>query len=828
MRRLALIAALAVCALPAPAYYHFIHYVNGASVPEKFDLTALPSKTVTIFVSENGPQIYSQTDTFNSVLTQIWQATQVWNGISASDLRVSFGGLENSATLQNTPGGDIVFEDLPPGVYGYGGPTSKAVPITAADGSLFVPIIRSTVHLNRNLTVLPGPSFDETFFMTTVHELGHALGLQHTFTSSTMSQATTRATTLSHPIDNDDIAGISTLYPTAKYAQFGSISGRITAGGQGVHMASVVAIRAGEGAVSAVTNPDGTYRIDGIPPGPHFVYVHTMPPDADIYGPWNADGSVAAPSGPIGSLFYPNTTSLTGATAVSVQSGVVTGGIDIAASPRSAVTLYDDVVYSYLGNTPVQPAFIDLLNQTTTVALSGFGLGTNGQSPGLGVQIIGGSVAIPSNGIRPNLANGYTYVALDLAVNPFSQAGPQHVVVTTPEETYLLPSGINLTQLPPPTVIAAAGSPDGTVSIAGTNWAADTRLYFDGLPSAILAIDPKGGSAVVQPPPGAAGQQATVTAYNSDGQNSQQFQTTPVTYSYGNAAAPVIASIAPASLPAGAEASIDITGSGFNFTPGLTTVGFGTSDIAVRRIFVLAPNHLQVDVSVSSNAALSNPDVSVISGFQLATAPAGFQITAAVPGLPDPIPVLENGVQGLTNAYPGAIVSIFGSNLSAANAPVVTIGGQAVGVLYASPTQLNLQLPATLVPGAALLTLNNGAASAFPVTVNIDTPPAGIDAIQDAAGAYITATHPARQGSQIIVTLSGFAAPGANIDLSRVQVSVGGVAHSVIQITPAAAFYQLALILNQSDPIGPAERVIVYLDGRSSLPASIAVAQQNQ
>ena len=53
---------------------------------------------------------FSATDTFNSVVSQLRQATGVWNSVATSDLRVAFGGLENTATLQNTPGGDIVFE----------------------------------------------------------------------------------------------------------------------------------------------------------------------------------------------------------------------------------------------------------------------------------------------------------------------------------------------------------------------------------------------------------------------------------------------------------------------------------------------------------------------------------------------------------------------------------------------------------------------------------------------------------------------------------------------------------------------------------------------
>jgi hypothetical protein len=828
MKRLASIACLVaiVLAAPASAYYHFIHYLNGVVAPEKFDLSVVPGKTVTFFVSEAGPSNYASTDTFNSVLSQLRQAAAVWNAVPTSDLRVAFGGLENISTPQNTPGGDIVFEDLPPGVYGYGGPSSLATPVTTANGSTFVPILRATAHLNRNLALAPGPSYNETFFMTAVHEMGHALGLQHTFTSATMSQATTRATTLSHPLDTDDIAGISLLYPTAGFSQFGSISGRITSGGSPVHLSSVVAIRAGGGAISALTASDGTYRIDGIPPGQYFVYAHPLPPDADIKGPWNQAGNVVAASGATNALFYPGTTSLTNAAPVSVQANEVAGGINISLANLAFVPVYDASVYGYFNNNSVavKPAYVNMLAGSTTVVASGAGLGSNGTAPGLNVQFLGGVARINSSGVRPYLAsNGFTYVALDLGFNLFGGPGAQHLVFTYNNFLHVLPAGIIATQQNPPTVTGVAANADGTVTVTGANWNSDSLIYFDGLPAVISSLDAKAGSAVVTPPAGASNQTAVITVYNTDGQNSQFVQSaSPVTYSYGPSAAPSISVITPSAVPAGSEAAIDITSSSFSFIPGKVAVGFGTSDIVVRRIFVLGPNHLVADVSVSSGAALTITDVSVISGFQMAVAPGAFRILPAVSGQPVVVPVLNNDLPGLTGAYPGAVVTFYGSNLVAPNTPLtLTIAGQTITPAFSSATQVNLQLPSNLPIGPTLLTLSNGVSNAIPVMVNIDTTPAGISAIQNGTGGYVDIAHPVHGGDLVVVSLTSFS-PAPN---SVIQIGVAGSLHNPLQVTQVGSgTYQVSFLLNTNEALGVSQPLIVYLDGRSSYPATLPVA----
>ncbi len=246
----------------------------------------------------------------------------------------------------------------------------------------------------------------------------------------------------------------------------------------------------------------------------------------------------------------------------------------------------------------------------------------------------------------------------------------------------------------------------------------------------------------------------------------------------------------------------------------------------VQQIFILGPNHLQADVSVASGAALSNPDVSLFSGFQMATATAGFHIATPVNGLPVPIPTLTNAAQGLTGAYAGAVVSLYGANLAAASGtPAVTFNGEAAAILFSSATQINLQIPADIPSGPATLNLFNGALNAYPLTVNIDTLPATITGILNTAGNSINASFPAVQGDLLTMSLSGFAPNGTAVTPGQVQVTVNGLAHSVLAVTQSApGVFQVSFLLNQNEPAGNAQPVIVYLNGRSSYPVTIPIA----
>ncbi|MGB9605812.1 MAG: matrixin family metalloprotease, partial [Bryobacteraceae bacterium] len=211
----------------ASGYYHFVHYNSRSgpfvAIPEKFDLSALPGRAVPYLVSERGPDQLAPNDSLPGLLSQIRLAASVWSQVPGSELKLVFGGFFSPDTPRSTPSLEILFEELPPGVIAMGGPVARS---DASPGAAFIPIQRSVVMLRRDLT--DRPSYTDGFFLTLLHEMGHALGLQHTATSSLMSTETTRAVTRGQPLAADDIAGIRVLYPARDSTpRTGSISGQV-------------------------------------------------------------------------------------------------------------------------------------------------------------------------------------------------------------------------------------------------------------------------------------------------------------------------------------------------------------------------------------------------------------------------------------------------------------------------------------------------------------------------------------------------------------------------------------------------------------------------
>ena len=768
MRRLRLFAAYLVLTTTATAAYHFVRYSSkfGWQQPiyEKFDLNSLVNKTVPFFIVTDGISQLAPGDNLNAVMSQIVLAGRTWSEVPTSDLRVQFGGYSTpNAAPQNGPGIDIVFDDVPPGIISYAGPTVKADTVLNTD-TPYTPILRSLIVFRKDLNNYQ--SFSEAFFLNAVHEFGHALGLQHTFTSSAMSTQITRATTRSRPLAADDIAAISTLYPAANFAaQFATVSGRVTQNGNGVNMASVVVLSLNGTSVSTLSNPDGTYTVRGVPPGPYVVYAHPIPPavsgevaPGNIVAPRDPDNNNVLANNLFDLQFYPGTRDPQSAQTLILAAGDARTGVDFAVNRRtSQPTLFYPTTFSYYGSQSIRPAFVSPQLTNPLLVATGYGFVTSDSKPvpGLQASILGGSPAI-----RGTRAYQSQYIIFDLTLGGFSTEGDRHLFLDTGSETYVQPSAIQISTLRPPDVANVSWLTPGTdgirlAQIAGANFTSQSRVLIDGEPAVIKSIDLTAGTIVVQPPFAPTGHVARVVVLNPDGQSSLFLRpdTPPqLPYTDGDVTA---FTVSPTTLQPGTESLVEINAPGARFQSSRVRVGFGSSDVIVRSLSVQSPTRLLASVVVAPGAASGSLTVTLVTGLNHMQMRNGIQIGGIIAAQaraalqPDPRWTTDGGSPFV---MPGSNAVVAVNGLVAANPKVsATINDQPVNVVSAGNGRVTLQIPASAATGFAPLRLQVDGETVNPVLVQIY---GAAPTIQRLEGA-----------DQIVIDSNRWASPGDTIAL---------------------------------------------------------------
>lgn len=731
------LALLFAVAGAANAYYHFIHFDTRTApfrpIYEKFDLNALPNRTLPWLLSDISGVQFAANDSPSALVSQIRAAADIWDNVESSDLRLEFGGFTTSGSAQNSPHVEILFSDeVPPGLVAAGTPT-----VRADSNGTFVPILKSVVILRNDLR--NRPSYTEAFFGTMVHEIGHGLGLQHTFTSSVMSTTTTRATSKARPLTSDDIAALSVLYGRPSFAQTtGVLTGRVVMNGAGVNLASVVAIAPNGGAVSTLTNPDGTYRIEGLPPRSYYVYAHPLPPPiqgqttpGDVVPPIDSDRRPFPAAGPFDTVFFPGVEDVGRAFIVPVAAGGSVENINFNVRPRATPGIHSVETFAFQGSTAFRPPYLSPGTTRPFIVATGAGLISGaGPVPGLTATILGGGTL----GVRPYAPAPTSFIQLDfdprqLLISPDSA---RHIVFSLNNDVYVLPAAFFHVERQAPAIMSVTPSFDATgrgAVITGTNLLLETRILFDGVPAQVRGFEESGGigKITVSVPAGTPGHRATIVALNPDGQSSLFHPPELLqTYSYDGATlAAAGVTVTPAALPAGTEAMVQVDAPGASFAEKQVAVSFGSSDVVARRVWVVSPTRLLVNVSAAASAQPGVLNMTVASGLQLITQPSVMQVTGPQARSFWLTSWYMNTATGQPFVTAGSPVTLLvGASptpITAANTAVI-LNEVRIPVLAASGNSVSFLIPAGTPLGPTVLRLETAGERSLPIILPIEPP----------------------------------------------------------------------------------------------------------
>lgn len=275
LRAIAVATLLAsVALLPHVAQgYGFLYVPASDGVPRRWNQATLPDGRVPWFVSSQvGGNVSGDRPPFDV----LQRAFASWEELTTSSIRFAFQGTRGARDRSSGDRVNLVTlganENLGTGVL-----AATFLSSDAAGNLVDVDIVfGKSVAFGTSENGDAG-SYDLEGVAT--HEIGHLLGLEHSGLSrATMVPFSDREDLHQRTPHDDDRIGASLLYPEDGFlAGSGSLSGRVTVAGAPVYVAHVVAADVnGPILAGAYTAPDGSYRIDGLPPDVYVVYAEPL------------------------------------------------------------------------------------------------------------------------------------------------------------------------------------------------------------------------------------------------------------------------------------------------------------------------------------------------------------------------------------------------------------------------------------------------------------------------------------------------------------------------------------------------------------------------
>jgi Matrixin/Carboxypeptidase regulatory-like domain len=290
-RIIAVLAAFVIAGSPAPVHAYL---KLGARVAGRTVTLQWVSFPVRYFVTERsaGPVTAAQ------LQQSIGRAFASWQAIETAEISSQFVGFTSANPVRDDGRTTLGFVNRPDLDRVLGATsftldqvTGEVVESDIFFNSFFDWSVAAAGELNR---------FDVESIA--VHEIGHLLGLAHSALGETEVRpggrrvlgaeavmfpvAFSAGTIVGREIKEDDIAGISDIYPAGGFLQTtGSVSGRVTKSGRGVVGAHVIAFnpRTGKLVAGFSLSDDGSFTIAGLEPGPHVLRVEPLD-DGDLDG----------------------------------------------------------------------------------------------------------------------------------------------------------------------------------------------------------------------------------------------------------------------------------------------------------------------------------------------------------------------------------------------------------------------------------------------------------------------------------------------------------------------------------------------------------------
>ena len=229
----------------------------------------------------------------------------------------------------------------------------------------------------------------------------------------------------------------------------------------------------------------------------------------------------------------------------------------------------------------------------------------------------------------------------------------------------------------------------------------------------------------------------------------------------------------------------------------------------------------------------------------------GFKFTAPIPA------ILTGGIvnaatPAVSGLAPGALASLYGDQLSngvegAQNVPVpINLAGAAVivndrpaPVIYASPKQINFQIPFDVAIAFASIHVDRDGLKGNTVLVEVTPAAPGIFVATHADGSLVSTAKPAAAGEVIVIYASGLGAVNADVQAGQASpadipattkamplVSIGGIPATVQFSGLTGNFvglYQINVQVPSGVKSGAGSALILSMGGRSVPAYSLAV-----